>query len=197
MGFTQSAGYVGFTPKSEALWPVLAELAKGVPEPDFAANLTGYCLMHGVDDILIGAGTPPALRQAITRLGWPQREDDGITIVTVPPASATRYSYILGDYWPEAPLGWMGRRVQIDTNLMPSVLPLSGIGEFRPVTVTIDGLGPRQVYKILPGATKTIALPAHVQLTLNAGPVFDPDVRLHNGDHRRLSLYLGLKPPAS
>jgi hypothetical protein len=76
---------------------------------------------------------------------------------------------------------------------MPSVLTLSGVGEFRPVTVTIDGLGPRQVYKILAGATEAIALPAHAQLTLNAGPVFNPDARLHNGDHRRLSLYLGLK----
>lgn len=87
LGFTQSGGYVGFDPVSVRQWhDLLMSLDLGTPQADFAAALTAYCKTHGVDFVLEGPGTPPALVSAISTLNWPQHVDDGVQIVKVPAA---------------------------------------------------------------------------------------------------------------
>ena len=67
MYFTQSGGYVGFTPQSESLtWPVLGNLYTNTGGQHFENDLSGFCLAHRVSAILIGPGTSPAMVATIS-----------------------------------------------------------------------------------------------------------------------------------
>jgi hypothetical protein len=83
MAFTQSAGYVGFTPNRAAGWRVLGSLLFGPAEPDFASDFSGFCYANGVKYVLIGTAAPSSIVTAIDALHWPSRNDNGVEIVTV------------------------------------------------------------------------------------------------------------------
>jgi hypothetical protein len=85
MRFTQSGGYVGFTPQSEALnWPVVTNLYTGTAGPLFENDLSGFCVAHRVSAILVGPGTPAALVAAISALHWQETNAHGVRVVRVP-----------------------------------------------------------------------------------------------------------------
>jgi hypothetical protein len=82
MRFTQSGGYVGFTPLSEAQnWPVVRNLYAGTAGPRFENDLSGFCVAHRESAILVGPGTPAALAAAISALHW---QETNARVVRVP-----------------------------------------------------------------------------------------------------------------
>ena len=198
MGFTQSGGYVGFTPRRETTWDSVGALTKGIVVPSFGIDLTAFCVMHRVDFILLGPGTPPALAAAIAALGWPRRTDRDVSVVRVPAASQLRYRYITGDYWPAAlPLSWMGRRVRIVTKGVPTVLTITGQGRPLPVPVriTVSNAAMRATYTLLPSSTLNLPLPINGTTTVTAGATFEPDLFLPDDpDRRQLSALIALGP---
>jgi hypothetical protein len=80
MSFTQSGGYLGTVPESEAALPIVSELYNGAPGPHFREHLIDFCRTHQVTAILIGHGTPTELTQAIQQLGWPETTDHEILV---------------------------------------------------------------------------------------------------------------------
>ena len=85
MRFTQSGGYIGFTPLSEAQnWPVVTNLYTGTAGPSFENDLSGFCVAHRVSAILVGPGTPAALSAAISALHWQETNAHGVRVVRVP-----------------------------------------------------------------------------------------------------------------
>ena len=90
MYFTQSGGYVGFTPQSESLtWPVLGNLYTNTGGQHFENDLSGFCMAHRVSAILIGPGTSPALVAAISQVKFPTIEVHISNPVRRGPASET------------------------------------------------------------------------------------------------------------
>jgi hypothetical protein len=196
MQFTQSGGYTGFFPKAEQNFPVVPELLNGIPSAGFANDLSAFCALHHVDDILIGPGTPPPLITAINALDWPQHTDHGIVVVQVPPPSKLNYLYVDGEYWPgDSPESWMGGQLRIVTHGHPAVLTL--LGKWRPttlpLTVTLTTPSAKTVYPINPKTVQVIPLPANTDLTLTASGTFVPDEFLHNADMRHLSVLISLE----
>ncbi len=87
MGFTQTGGYTGFIPLTEARNPLYADLYNGSYSTGTIDRLKALCSSHGIDYILLAPATPPAQAAAIIALGWPVRHVAGGTIITVPPAA--------------------------------------------------------------------------------------------------------------
>src|SRR5262249_55725221 len=105
MRFTQSGGYVGFTPRLESLnWPVVADLGTGVPGPHFENDLSGFCVSHRVSAILVGPDTPVALVAAINALHWQETNAHGVRVVRVPDPDSLHFHQVSGDYSPQD--GW-------------------------------------------------------------------------------------------
>lgn len=179
MGFTQYGGYVGTTPVNESAWPILAYLSHNVAGPDFADNLRAFCATHHVDYILIGPGTVPALIKAVEALNWPQRMEQGVAVITVPPAAAIHYNYyMLGDYWPSGgDFSWMGRKISIITHDAPAILTITG--KYRsisaPVAITISDKSDKLVYHVVQSTTQNIWLPPDTTITVAASDTFDID----------------------
>lgn len=86
MQFTQSGGYLGYTPYHEALLPAMTDLYQGVPDPYFKQEFVTLCATHGIDFILIAPGAEPNLVAAVLAEGWKQRVEDQVTIIEVPKA---------------------------------------------------------------------------------------------------------------
>jgi hypothetical protein len=199
MRFTQSGGYVGFTPQSEALtWPVLENLYSGTTGSLFENDLSGFCLVHHVSAILIGPDTPPALVAAISALHWQETNAHGVDVVRVPDAGSMHFHHIWGDYWPQD--GWMGRQVNIFTHGQPIELRITG--QYRPAK-----LGPVQIratvngselasYRIGRPDTQVLSVPANASVTLTASATFIPKKLPRNADERNLSVVLGVEPEA-
>jgi len=84
--FTQSGGYLGFTPWREQSWGmgILSALSNGMAGPDFGVGLAAFCESHRVSFILIGPDTPGPLVTAIAAQQWPLHMDHGIQVVRVP-----------------------------------------------------------------------------------------------------------------
>ncbi|MBV8378318.1 MAG: hypothetical protein JO279_15075, partial [Verrucomicrobia bacterium] len=61
MAFTQSGGYVGFTPPAELSWRVFDDLLGGVDGRSFENDISALCATHRVSAILVGPGTPAPL----------------------------------------------------------------------------------------------------------------------------------------
>ncbi len=196
MRFTQAAGYIGFNPpRSEAAWSVLPDLEAGIPGRNFANDLTAFCITHRVDDILLGPGTPPALAAAISALGWPGRDDDGVRIVQ-PPAKAP-YHYISGDYWPSlAPVSWMGRQITLTTVGAPAALTIIGGGRpmASPVGISVtDGIRVMNL-SVTRNSAVTLRVPADTSITLHANAVFNPSRIWNVADNRDLSVLVAMRP---
>ena len=199
MRFTQSGGYVGFTPLSEVVnWPVVTNLYTGAAGPLFENDLTGFCVAHRVSAILVGPGTPATLAAAISALRWPETNDHGMRIVRVPDSRSLHFHRVLGDYWPRD--SWMGRQVNIVTHGQPIELRITG--QYRPVE-----LGPVEIratvngsevasYRIGQPDTQVLRVPADTSVTLTASATFVPKGLPGNAEQRSLSVVLGLQPEA-
>jgi hypothetical protein len=196
MHFTQSGGYVGFTPQSESLtWPVLANLSAGVGGPLFENDLSGFCLAHRVSAILVGPDTPPALIAAISALHWQETNAHGVRVVRVPDPDSLHFYHVWGDYWPQD--GWMGREVNIVTHGQPVEVRISG--QYRPaklgavdIHAKING-SELANYRIGKADTQVLRVPADASVTLTASDTFIPKGRSPSPDQRSLSVGLGLR----
>ena len=198
MRFTQSGGYVGFTPLWEALnWPVVTYLLKGIPGPSFESDLSGFCVAHRVSAILVGPGTPPVLVTAISALHWQETNAHGVRVVRVPGADSLHFHRVLGDFWPQD--SWMGRQVSIVTHGQPMEVRITG--RYRPVE-----LGPVEIratvngsevasYRIGQPDTQVLKVPPNASVTLTASATFVPKGVPRN-EWRNLSVVLSLQPEA-
>ena len=200
MRFTQSGGYVGFTPQSEALdWPVLGNLSTGTGGPLFENDLAGFCVAHRVSAILVGPGTPAALVAAISALHWQESNAHGMRVVRVPDPDSLHFYHVWGDYWPQD--GWMGRRINIVTHGQPIELRITGQdrpAQLGPVEIraTINGSEVAS-YRIGQPDTQVLSVPADASVTLTASATFIPKIPKkfpRNADQRNLSVVLGLQP---
>lgn len=194
MSFTQSGGYVGFVPKHEASWPIVAYLAANFVGPDFGDNLTAFCATHGIDYILIGPGTAPALAHAVEALNWPLRSDHGVMVIKVPPASTLRYSYIQGDYWPSGgAFSWMGQSAFIVTHKEPVILTMTG--NYRPmrgsVDIVVSDRSDKLVYHIAQSTTMSVWLPPDTTVKVEASSTF---LLKGDADHKHVSVAIKLQP---
>lgn len=198
MRFTQSGGYVGYIPPSEANWHILQDFSAGTASPSFENDLSAYCVTHQVSAILVGPGTPAPLATALNALPWQKEANLGVRIVHVPDPQVLHFYYILGNYWPQdLPESWMGSRVTVVTKGRPVQLRITG--RMRPVQ-----LGPVEVrvahglevshFLIAQPDTQILNLPANAAIDLTASATFVPDRVIHNGDERPLSVAIDLQP---
>jgi hypothetical protein len=199
MRFTQSGGYVGFTPQSEAVnWPVVTNLYTGTAGPLFENDLSGFCVAHRVSAILVGPGTPAALAAAISALHWQETNAHGVRVVRVPDPRSLHFHQVRGDYWPED--SWMGRQINIVTHGQPIELRITG--QYRPVELgpveiraTVNG-SEMASYRIGQPDTQVLRVPADASVTLTASATFVPKGLPRNAEQRNLSVVLGLQPEA-
>jgi hypothetical protein len=180
MHFTQSGGYVGFTPPSEVEnWPIVTCLFTGKAGPSFESDLSGFCVAHRVSAVLIGPGTPAALAAAVSALHWPEADANGVRVVRVPDSDSLHFHQVSGDYWPQD--SWMGHQVNIVTH--GQTLELRITGQHRPVE-----LGPVEIratvngsevanYRIGKPDTEVLRVPANASVTLTASATFVPNGR--------------------
>jgi hypothetical protein len=197
MRFTQSGGYVGFTPLSEAQnWPVVTNLYTGTAGALFENDLNAFCMAHRVSAILVGPGTPAALITAIGALHWQETNSHGVRVLHVPDPDSLHFYRVRGDYWPQD--SWMGRQVNIVTHGQPMELRITG--QYRPVE-----LGPVEIRAIVNGSemapyhigqpdTEVLRVPADASVTLIASATFVPNGLPPNVEQRSLSVVLGLQP---
>jgi len=98
MRFTQTVGFVGFSPYSERAWFAFhgdfangmlttgqGELVTGAVSPQFGNDLAAFCATHHVNYILMGPGTPSSIIAAVSELQWRQSVEQGVVVVQVPP----------------------------------------------------------------------------------------------------------------
>jgi len=202
MHFTQSGGYVGFVPLREARdWPVVTYLFTGKPGPRFENDLSGFCVAHRVSAILIGAGTPAPLVEAITALHWQETNSYGVRVVRVPDPGSLHFYHVSGEYWPEdSPANWMGRKAAIVTHGQPIELRITG--QYRPVELgpveiraTVNG-SEVATYRIGQPDTQVLRVPANASVALTASATFVPKELPRDGIQRQLSVVLSLQPDA-
>jgi hypothetical protein len=180
MRFTQSGGYVGFTPLLEVEnWPVVSCLFTGKAGPSFESDLSGFCVAHRVSAILVGPGTPDTLVAAISALHWQETKAHGMRVVRVPDPDSLHFHRVSGDYWPQD--SWMGRQANIVNHGQPLELWITG--QHRPVE-----LGPVEIratvngsevasYRIGQPDTEVLRVPANASVTLTASATFVPNAR--------------------
>lgn len=200
MLFTQSGGYVGWTPESESAWPVLYNLYTGTGGPSFENDISGYCVSHHVSAILVGPGTPGALAAAVDALQWQQTSDHGVRIVRVPDPRLLHFHYIVGEYFPgSGHESWMGRQVNIVTHGQPLQLRITGRyrpSALGPVEIRVSNGSDMSRYRIAQQNTQVLSVPADASIILTASATFVPDRVIHNGDPRNLSVAISLEPDA-
>lgn len=204
MGFIQSGGYVGFTPKQAMGWPAIRELRHANPSPHFADDLAAYCVSHRVTAIAMGPATPARLADAVLTLGWPVARLQGVTFVRVPPVATLDYFAITGDYWPsDREFGWIGHAVRIRAGRRPLVVTLSGAG--RPaklpavaVTVTMDT--GRRIYRLDRASRIRIDMPAGSTASVEAARTFRSTGQYNRGGKpygslsRNISVQIAIMP---
>jgi hypothetical protein len=199
MRFTQSGGYVGFTPQLESWkWPVITYLYTGAVGPSFESDLSAFCMAHRVSAILIGPGTPGTLLAAISALHWQETNAHGVRVVRVPDPDSLHFHQVSGDYWPGD--NWMGRQVNIVTHKQPLELRITGQhrpAELGPVEIraTVNGSEVAS-YRIGQRDTEVLRVPANASVTLTASATFVPNGLPGSAEQRSLSVVLNLQPEA-
>ncbi|MCU4158604.1 YfhO family protein [Acidiphilium sp. AL] len=198
MGFTQTGGYVGFTPRQAWRWPVVHDFMDGAPHGNFENDILAFCGTHRVDYILLAPQTPKPLAQAIMALGWPIIRHDGTGIVEVPPRRKLRYFYVQGDYWPSAHsrFSWIGRYARIATSGRSLRLIIKGSerpASLRPVRLTVKIGKKTTVYEVSDATRIVLTLKSGSTTTLKAAKIFRPVDVIHNKDYRHLSVTIALE----
>ncbi len=89
-GFTQSSGYTGLTPRSEAAEPLTLALGLGRITPSLAPMLVAYCRSHRVSAVIAGPSTNPDLLRLLGTIGWPARRVEGVVLFSRPPGDAPK-----------------------------------------------------------------------------------------------------------
>lgn len=84
MAFTQSGGYVGFTPISFSKSQVAQSLYSGRVGRTFDSHLVAFCSENRIERIIYRPGTNKALVFAISELKWPTLTIGRSTVVSVP-----------------------------------------------------------------------------------------------------------------
>jgi hypothetical protein len=200
MRFTQSGGYVGFTPRLESRdWPVVENLGSGVAGPNFENDLSGFCVSHSVSAILVGPDAPGALVAAISALHWQETNAYGVRVVRVPDPESLHFHQVSGDYWRQD--NWMGRQVNIVTHGQPMELRISGQNrpaKLGPVEIraTVNGSEVGS-YRIGKPDVQVLRLPANASVTLTASATFVPKRPKRvprDFVQRSLSVVLSLQP---
>lgn len=198
MRFTQSGGYVGFTPTTEWAWPVIKDFVNGKPKKNFFTELSAYCVIHHVEFLIVNSNTPAPLKQAILNLKWPVKRQSNILVVRVPNSVSARYLAIQGNYWPSSTekLSWMGKKATIITVGSSARLTISG--SRRPqglpnvrVNVTINGV--KHMYDVSRDKKFEIDLPKNSKTIIQAKHIFRPKDVIHNHDYRHLSVAINVK----
>jgi hypothetical protein len=85
-GYDQTGGYLGYPPAAMQHFAVVEQLFDGFELPSFGADLREFCTATATQYIIAGPGTAPGLWEQLSRLNWPARKVDDVTIFTVPPA---------------------------------------------------------------------------------------------------------------
>lgn len=201
MRFTQSGGYVSFTPQSElGWWQVILNLYFGSPGPDFENDISAFCMAHQVSAVIAGPGTDQRLITALDALHWPTTNDHGVRLVRVPEARFLHFHRVSGDYWPgpDSAESWMGRQIKIVTHGCPVRLRVSGRyrpPELGPVEIRVANGTEESSYHITsPDAWALLTIPADASVTVTASSTFVPAEVLRNGDQRNLSVVFSLQP---
>jgi hypothetical protein len=86
-GYDQSGGYLGYPPAAMQHFAVVEQLFDGFELQSFDNDLREFCTATETQYIIAGPGTAPGLWEQLTRLNWPARKVDDVTIFTVPPAA--------------------------------------------------------------------------------------------------------------
>src|SRR6516162_6104236 len=199
MRFTQSGGYVGFTPALESRdWPVVENLGSGFAGSNFENDLSGFCVSHRVSAILVGPDTPGALVAAISALHWQETNAYRVRVVRVPDPESLHFHQVTGDYWRQD--NWMGRQVNIVTHGQPMELRISGQSrpvELGPVEIraTVNG-SEAGSYRIGCPDVQVLRVPANASVTLTVSATFVPKGLPRDVEHRGLSVVLSLQPEA-
>lgn len=87
MAFTQSGGYVGFTPVSFSKSQVVQSLYSGRVGKGFDSQLEAFCHENHIESIIYRPATDKTLVSAIAALQWPSLKVGRSTLVSVPPAT--------------------------------------------------------------------------------------------------------------
>jgi hypothetical protein len=83
-GFSQVGGYLGFPPKPAQSYKAVMELfGDHMGESLVAGDFAAYARGAGAQYIVAGPGANPAELNVIATLGWPTRQLDDVTIITV------------------------------------------------------------------------------------------------------------------
>ena len=190
MRFSQSGGYLGPTPPSTATLPAVKSFYTGVVGPDFANDISGFCVAHKVSAILIAPGTPETLVDALHSLNWDTANDHGIQIVRVPNQNSLCFHYIAGDYWPLDK--WMGKQVNVVVKGQSMRLRISGRDrppQVGPVEVRIVNGSNVARYQIGSQDTQVVRLPPDCSVTVTASATWEPEP-----DTRAISVHVSLEP---
>jgi len=200
MYFTQTGGYV-FPAPPAAFGPyagIIEELLNGRPGRTFANDLIVFVATNHVRDVLAGPGTPRALLEGLTALGWPERTVGDMRIFHVPAEGELRYLDINGDYWgTTGEWSWIGRRIAITTHgramrLQVKGWRFNGNGGRIALHVTINGAA--NDYSANEASVLTLDLPANARVDIETAPTFVPEEVIHNGDRRVLGALISLQP---
>lgn len=196
MAFTQSGGYVGFTPTNEEQWTATRDFIAGAPSGDFINDLSAFCVAHRVTAILMAHDTPKLLARAILSTGWHAISRPDMTIVKVPPPATLDYYMVTGDYWPSGnTFNWIGRNATLDVGDRPLHVIISGKDRpsiLLPVKITVTIGGTPKTYEVRQDTRVEFTVPPHSKTRFHAGFIFRPDRVIHNKDHRRLSVEIAI-----
>jgi len=101
MYFHLSGGPWGYDPYAKSFgynrWPAMVIFNSGVVEPDYKAQIAGFCVTHHINDILVTPSTNQALAASIKHMGWPGMFKGKISLYMVPKVDISKYSSLTLD----------------------------------------------------------------------------------------------------
>ena len=83
-GFVQTGGYLGFPPRRMQNYPAVSELFGGSEPAHFSEHIDAFCHATHTQFLIMGPGTAPPLRTAITVLFGPGRKIDDVIVYPLP-----------------------------------------------------------------------------------------------------------------
>lgn len=64
-------------------YKVVWEMFGNDPQPDFVPEFVRFCQATRTQYVVVGQGANPVMVKAISKLGWPARKIDDVTVFTV------------------------------------------------------------------------------------------------------------------